>query len=273
VVDAIVKSGCAAAAARLPDRPEVGTVAKSPGPKNTSSATRTRATRARSWTAACWKAIRTACSRAWSSPATASARTRASSTARRVSPRHQPPAERHPPGQAGGAAGQRHLRVAHQLQHRHPHRRRRVRLRRGDGPDGLGRGQARHAAPAPAFPAERGLFDCPTLINNVETFANVAPILRRGVDWFTGIGTDKSKGTKVFALAGKIQNTGLIEVPMGTRSATIVEQMGAARPTAAGSRPCRRAARPAAASPCSTPRHPVDYESLTQLGSIMGSGA
>ena len=73
--------------------------------------------------------------------------------------------------------------------------------------------------PRPPFPAESGLWNCPTLINNVETFANVAPIIRKGADWFAGIGTEKSKGTKVFALAGKITNTGLIEVPMGTTAA------------------------------------------------------
>src|SRR5208283_1535940 len=70
--------------------------------------------------------------------------------------------------------------------------------------------------PRPPFPAESGLWGCPTLINNVETFANVPPILRKGAEWFASIGTEKSKGTKVFALAGKINNTGLIEVPMGT---------------------------------------------------------
>ena len=70
--------------------------------------------------------------------------------------------------------------------------------------------------PRPPFPAESGLWGCPTLINNVETFANVPPIIRNGADWFAGIGTEKSKGTKVFALAGKITNTGLVEVPMGT---------------------------------------------------------
>ena len=103
--------------------------------------------------------------------------------------------------------------------------------------------------PRPPFPAESGLWGCPTLINNVETFANVAPIIRKGADWFAGIGTEKSKGTKVFALAGKITNTGLIEVPMGTTAAARSSRTwAAARRTAARSRRCRRAALRAAAS-------------------------
>ena len=84
--------------------------------------------------------------------------------------------------------------------------------------------------PRPPFPAESGLWGCPTLINNVETFANVPPIYRKGAEWFAGIGTEKSKGTKVFALAGKINNTGLIEVPMGTPLRQIVEEMGGGAP-------------------------------------------
>jgi len=84
--------------------------------------------------------------------------------------------------------------------------------------------------PRPPFPAESGLWACPTLINNVETFANVPPIYRNGAEWFAGIGTEKSKGTKVFALAGNIKNTGLIEVPMGTPLRTIVEEMGGGAP-------------------------------------------
>jgi hypothetical protein len=84
--------------------------------------------------------------------------------------------------------------------------------------------------PRPPFPAESGLWGCPTLINNVETFANVPAIYRNGAEWFAGIGTEKSKGTKVFALAGKIKNTGLIEVPMGTPLRVIVEEMGGGAP-------------------------------------------
>ena len=76
--------------------------------------------------------------------------------------------------------------------------------------------------PRPPFPAESGLWGCPTLINNVETFANIPTIIRKGAEWFASIGTGLSKGTKVFALAGKIENTGLIEVPMGTPLRQIV---------------------------------------------------
>ena len=86
-----------------------------------------------------------------------------------------------------------------------------------------GRGMPR---PRPPYPAECGLWGKPTLINNVETLANIAPIIRNGADWFAGIGTEKSKGTKVFALAGKINNTGLIEVPMGITLREIVEEIG-----------------------------------------------
>ncbi|MDI1247432.1 MAG: NADH-ubiquinone oxidoreductase-F iron-sulfur binding region domain-containing protein [Lacunisphaera sp.] len=126
--------------------------------------------------------------------------------------------------------------------------------------------------PRPPFPAERGLFDCPTLINNVETFANVAPILRRGVEWFAGIGTEKSKGTKVFALAGKIQNTGLIEVPMGTPLRTIVEEMGGGAPDGGKIKAVQTGGPSGGCIPAQHLDTPVDYESLTQLGSIMGSG-
>ena len=123
--------------------------------------------------------------------------------------------------------------------------------------------------PRPPFPAESGLWGFPTLINNVETYANIPPILRKGAEWFAGIGTEKSKGTKVFALAGKIHNTGLIEVPMGTSLRQIVEEMGdgdeavKAVQTGGPSGGCI----PAAALDT-----PVDYDSLAKVGSIMGSG-
>ncbi|MDI1336931.1 MAG: NADH-ubiquinone oxidoreductase-F iron-sulfur binding region domain-containing protein [Lacunisphaera sp.] len=126
--------------------------------------------------------------------------------------------------------------------------------------------------PRPPFPAERGLWDCPTLINNVETFANVAPILRRGADWFAGIGTEKSKGTKVFALAGKIRNTGLIEVPMGTPLRRIVEQMGGGAPAGGAIKAVQTGGPSGGCIPAPHLDTPVDYESLTKLGSIMGSG-
>ena len=84
--------------------------------------------------------------------------------------------------------------------------------------------------PRPPFPAESGVWGCPTLINNVETFANVAPIVRKGGAWFASIGTEKSKGTKVFALTGDVNNVGLVEVPMGTTLGTIVHDIGGGIP-------------------------------------------
>jgi bidirectional [NiFe] hydrogenase diaphorase subunit len=126
--------------------------------------------------------------------------------------------------------------------------------------------------PRPPFPAESGLWGCPTLINNVETFANVPPILRRGAEWFAAIGTEKSKGTKVFALAGKIKNTGLIEVPMGTPLRVIVEEMGGGAPDDRKIKAVQTGGPSGGCIPAEHLDTPVDYESLTQLGSIMGSG-
>lgn len=126
--------------------------------------------------------------------------------------------------------------------------------------------------PRPPFPAESGLYNCPTLINNVETFANIAPIIRKGADWFAGIGTEKSKGTKVFALAGKITNTGLIEVPMGTSLRKIVEQMGGGAPDGGKIKAVQTGGPSGGCIPAEALDTPVDYESLTKLGSIMGSG-
>ncbi len=126
--------------------------------------------------------------------------------------------------------------------------------------------------PRPPFPAESGLWECPTLINNVETFANVAAIVRKGADWFAGIGTEKSKGTKVFALAGKITNTGLIEVPMGTPLRQIVEEMGGGAPGGGKIKAVQTGGPSGGCIPADHLDTPVDYESLTKLGSIMGSG-
>jgi bidirectional [NiFe] hydrogenase diaphorase subunit len=126
--------------------------------------------------------------------------------------------------------------------------------------------------PRPPFPAESGLWTCPTLINNVETFANVAPIIRKGADWFAGIGTEKSKGTKVFALAGKITNTGLIEVPMGTPLRKIVETMGGGAPDGGKIKAVQTGGPSGGCIPADALDTPVDYDSLTKLGSIMGSG-
>jgi len=126
--------------------------------------------------------------------------------------------------------------------------------------------------PRPPFPAESGLWACPTLINNVETFANVAPIIRKGAEWFASIGTEKSKGTKVFALAGKITNTGLIEVPMGTTLRKIVETMGGGAPDGGKIKAVQTGGPSGGCIPAEALDTPVDYDSLTKLGSIMGSG-
>jgi len=126
--------------------------------------------------------------------------------------------------------------------------------------------------PRPPFPAESGLWGCHTLINNVETFANVPPIIRKGAEWFAGIGTEKSKGTKVFALAGKINNTGLIEVPMGTPLRQIVEEMGGGAPEGRAIKAVQTGGPSGGCIPSQHLDTPVDYESLGKLGSIMGSG-
>jgi bidirectional [NiFe] hydrogenase diaphorase subunit len=126
--------------------------------------------------------------------------------------------------------------------------------------------------PRPPFPAESGLFGCPTLLNNVETFANVPVIYRKGAEWFANIGTEKSKGTKVFALAGKIKNTGLLEVPMGTPLRTIVEEMGGGAPDGSQIKAVQTGGPSGGCIPEQYLDTPVDYESLGKLGSIMGSG-
>ena len=132
-----------------------------------------------------------------------------------------------------------------------------------------GRGNPR---PRPPYPAVSGLWGCPTLINNVETFANIAPIVRRGGDWYASIGTEKSKGTKVFALTGNITNTGLIEVPMGTTLRQIVEEMGGGAPDGGKVKAVQTGGPSGGCIPADLFDTPVDYESLQQLGTIMGSG-
>jgi bidirectional [NiFe] hydrogenase diaphorase subunit len=125
--------------------------------------------------------------------------------------------------------------------------------------------------PRPPYPAESGLWDCPTLINNVETFGNIAPIIHRGADWYAGIGTEKSKGTKIFALTGKIRNNGLIEVPMGITLREIVEGMGGGVPD--GNIKAVQTGGPSGGCiPVSLLDTPVDYDSLVAIGSMMGSG-
>lgn len=131
------------------------------------------------------------------------------------------------------------------------------------------RGQPR---PRPPFPAESGLWHAPTLINNVETYANIVPIIEHGPEWFASIGTKRSKGTKVFALAGKIVNTGLIEVPMGTPLRTIINDIGGGIPEGHRFKAAQTGGPSGGCIPAQFLDAPVDYESLTALGSIMGSG-
>ncbi len=124
----------------------------------------------------------------------------------------------------------------------------------------------------PPYPAVRGLFDAPTLINNVETFANVPAIIRKGADWYAGIGIGKSRGTKVFALAGRIVNTGLVEVPMGMSLREIIFDVGGG---IIDGRPFKAVQTGGPSGGCIPAAHldtPVSYESLIELGSFMGSG-
>ena len=126
--------------------------------------------------------------------------------------------------------------------------------------------------PRPPYPSEKGLWGMPTLLNNVETYANIAPIIRKGSAWFAGIGTAKSTGTKVFALAGKIKNTGLIEVPMGISLRTVVFDIGGGTPDGTEFKAAQTGGPSGGCIPAAHLDVPVDYESLATVGSIMGSG-
>jgi bidirectional [NiFe] hydrogenase diaphorase subunit len=132
-----------------------------------------------------------------------------------------------------------------------------------------GRGVPR---PRPPYPAQSGLFGAPTLINNVETYANIAPILRNGGDWYAAIGTEKSKGTKVFALAGRVLNTGLVEVPMGISLREMVFAIGGGIPGGRQFKAVQTGGPSGGCIPAEFLDMPVDYESLARVGSIMGSG-
>ena len=126
--------------------------------------------------------------------------------------------------------------------------------------------------PRPPFPAVKGLWDKPTLNNNVETYANIAPIILKGADWFSSIGTEKAKGTKVFAVAGNINNTGLVEVPMGTPLRTLIFDLGGGIPN--GKR-FKAAQTGGPSGGCLTEEHldlPMEYDTLVAVGSMMGSG-
>lgn len=126
--------------------------------------------------------------------------------------------------------------------------------------------------PRPPYPAQSGLFGKPTTINNVKTLASVPRIIDRGADWFASIGSEKSKGTTVLALSGKIQNSGLVEVPMGTSLSTIIFDIGGGIPDRKRLKAVQTGGPSGGCIPARFPDTPVDYETLTLLGSIMGSG-
>ena len=126
--------------------------------------------------------------------------------------------------------------------------------------------------PRPPFPAVKGLFGQPTILNNVETYANVPVIILKGAEWFSGIGTEKSKGTKVFAFGGKIENTGLVEIPMGTTLREIVFDIGGGVPNGKKFKAAQTGGPSGGCIPASQLDTPIDYESLIALGSMMGSG-
>ncbi len=126
--------------------------------------------------------------------------------------------------------------------------------------------------PRPPFPAVKGLFNKPTILNNVETYANVPRIILNGADWFASMGTEKSKGTKVFALGGQINNTGLVEIPMGTTLRTIVEEIGGGIPNGGKFKAAQTGGPSGGCIPASLIDTPIDYDNLLEIGSMMGSG-
>ncbi len=126
--------------------------------------------------------------------------------------------------------------------------------------------------PRPPFPAVKGLFGAPTVLNNVETYANIPQIILNGAEWFNQYGTETSKGTKVFALGGKINNTGLVEVPMGTTLRQVVEEIGGGVPGGKKFKAAQTGGPSGGCIPASSYDVPIDYESLTAIGSMMGSG-
>ena len=126
--------------------------------------------------------------------------------------------------------------------------------------------------PRPPFPAVKGLFGQPTILNNVETYANIPQIILKGADWFNKIGTEKSKGTKVFALGGKIKNTGLVEVPMGTTLRHIIEEIGGGIPNGKKFKAAQTGGPSGGCIPAHLIDTPIDYDNLMAIGSMMGSG-
>ncbi len=126
--------------------------------------------------------------------------------------------------------------------------------------------------PRPPYPAVKGLFGKPTTENNVETFANIPQIILKGADWFASMGTEKSKGTKVFALGGKINNTGLVEVPMGTTLREVIEEIGGGIPNGKKFKAAQTGGPSGGCIPASLMDTPIDYDNLTAIGCMMGSG-
>ena len=133
-------------------------------------------------------------------------------------------------------------------------------------------GKRGEPTPRPPFPAVKGLFAKPTMLNNVETYANVPQIILKGADWFASMGTEKSKGTKVFALGGKINNTGLVEVPMGTPLRTIIYDIGGGIPGGKKFKAVQTGGPSGGCIPASQLDIPIEYDTLTAIGSMMGSG-
>ena len=126
--------------------------------------------------------------------------------------------------------------------------------------------------PRPPYPAVKGLFGKPTTENNVETFANIPQIILKGADWFASMGTERSKGTKVFALGGKIHNTGLVEIPMGTTLREIIEEIGGGIPNGKKFKAAQTGGPSGGCIPASLMDTPIDYDNLTAIGCMMGSG-
>jgi len=126
--------------------------------------------------------------------------------------------------------------------------------------------------PRPPFPAVKGLFDSPTILNNVETYANIPQIILNGSEWFSSMGTEKSKGTKVFALGGKINNTGLVEIPMGTTLRTVIEEIGGGIPDGKKFKAAQTGGPSGGCIPAEHFDVPIDYDNLIEIGSMMGSG-
>ena len=126
--------------------------------------------------------------------------------------------------------------------------------------------------PRPPFPAVKGLFESPTILNNVETYANIPRIILNGAEWFASMGTEKSKGTKVFALGGKINNTGLVEIPMGTTLRTVIDEIGGGIPNGKKFKAAQTGGPSGGCIPAEHFDIPIDYDNLIAIGSMMGSG-